>query len=54
MAEDIEQEIEEFYNKYNANTHRGAYDLSIQATNLYESVREKVANFINAKSAYSA
>ena len=43
------EKIEEFYNKYNANTHRGAYDLSIQATNLYESVREKVANFINAK-----
>ena len=41
--------IEEFYNKYNANPHRGAYGLSIEATEVYESTRTKIAEFINAK-----
>ena len=40
--------IEEFYNKYNANPHRGAYSLSVEATNEYESARVKIAKFINA------
>lgn len=41
--------IKEFYNKYNANPHRGAYSLSMEATGIYEDTREKVARFINAK-----
>ena len=41
--------IEEYYQKYNANPHRGAYSLSIEATQAYENTREKIANFINAK-----
>ncbi len=41
--------IEEFYKKYNANPHRGAYSLSVEATQLYEQIREKIAKFINAK-----
>ena len=41
--------IEEFYNKYNANPHRGAYGLSIEATEVYENTRTKIAEFINAK-----
>lgn len=41
--------INEFYEKYNANPHRGAYSLSIEATNAYEETREKIAKFINAK-----
>ena len=40
--------IEEFYNKYNANPHRGAYSLSVEATNEYERARVKIAKFINA------
>ena len=40
--------IEEFYNKYNANPHRGAYSLSVEATNEYENARVKIAKFINA------
>ena len=40
--------IEEFYNQYNANPHRGAYSLSVEATNEYESARVKIAKFINA------
>lgn len=41
--------IDEFYEKYNANPHRGAYSLSIQATEEYENTRFKIAKFINAK-----
>ena len=41
--------ITEYYTKYNANPHRGAYKLSIKATEIYENTREKIAKFINAK-----
>ena len=41
--------VNEFYKKYNANPHRGAYTLSLQATEKYEEARQKVAKFINAK-----
>lgn len=41
--------IDEFYNKYNANPHRGAYSLSMEATGIYEDTRDKIASFINAK-----
>lgn len=41
--------IEEFYQKYNANPHRGAYTLSMEATEIYENTRTKIAQFINAK-----
>lgn len=41
--------ISEFYEKYNANPHRGAYSLSIEATEKYEETRKKIAKFINAK-----
>lgn len=43
--------IKDYYEKLNANVHRGIYDLSEKATELYELSREKVAKFINAKSA---
>ena len=41
--------IEELYENYNANPHRGAYSLSIEATEEYENTRNKIAKFINAK-----
>lgn len=41
--------VQEFYEKYNANPHRGAYSLSIEATEVYEDTRTKIAKFINAK-----
>ncbi len=41
--------ITNFYEKENANIHRGIYDLAAQATQKYESVRQKVANFIGSK-----
>ena len=41
--------IEDFYEKYNANPHRGAYSLSMEATQIYENTRDKIVQFINAK-----
>ena len=41
--------IKELYENYNANPHRGAYGLSIEATEKYENTRNKIAKFINAK-----
>ncbi len=41
--------IDKFYENNNANPHRGAYSLSIEATEEYENTRTKIANFINAK-----
>ena len=43
--------IKKFYESINANPHRGAYSLSIEATEAYEGTRKKIAEFINAKSA---
>ena len=45
----IESE-KEFYLKYNANPMRGLYELSMNATDCYESSREEVKRFIGAKS----
>ena len=41
--------ITEFYQKTNANVHRGAHELSIRATELFEESRVKVSEFINAE-----
>ena len=41
--------VSEFYSTYNANIHRGIYDLSQKATDSFEKTREKVADFIGAK-----
>ena len=41
--------IEEFYKNFNANPHRGAYSLSMEATEKYEDTRTKIAKFINAR-----
>ena len=43
--------IDEYYKTINANVHRGAYSLSVEATAKYEAAREKVARFINSPSA---
>lgn len=40
--------IADYYKNDNANIHRGAYDLSIRATQAYDNARSKVASFINA------
>jgi cysteine desulfurase / selenocysteine lyase len=41
--------VQNFYTKYNSNVHRGVYDLSFEATEIYEGARQKIADFINAK-----
>ena len=41
--------ITEYYDSFNANPHRGAYELSIKATDIYENARIKTQKFINAK-----
>ncbi len=42
--------VDEYYRTYNANVHRGIYDLSEKASEAYEKACKKVARFINAKS----
>src|SRR5579862_7349709 len=41
--------VSEFYEKYNANIHRGIYNLSQSATDMFENTRKKVATFIGAQ-----
>ncbi|MFT4261219.1 MAG: aminotransferase class V-fold PLP-dependent enzyme [Candidatus Woesearchaeota archaeon] len=41
--------VNEFYSKHYSNTHRGIYELSEKATDLFEESRKKVASFINAE-----
>lgn len=43
------EKVEKFYENENANPHRGAYALSVEATEVYENTRKKIAEFINAK-----
>lgn len=40
----------DYYTKYTANAHRGDYDNSLKVDMLYEGVRDKVRDFIHAKS----
>ena len=42
--------ISDYYTKYTANAHRGDYDLSLKVDSEYESARDIVKEFINAKS----
>ncbi|MGD2058570.1 MAG: aminotransferase class V-fold PLP-dependent enzyme, partial [Anaerolineales bacterium] len=39
-----------YYEHYNANIHRGIHRLAEEATEAYEAARQRVANFINARS----
>ena len=47
----VNEAVTRFYEEANANPLRGVYDLSVKATEAYESAREKVANLIGAKDA---
>jgi cysteine desulfurase/selenocysteine lyase len=38
----------DYYERYNANIHRGVHTLSVEATEAYELARERVANFVGA------
>ncbi len=39
-----------YYSEYNANIHRGVYEIAAHATDAFEAARETVARFINADS----
>lgn len=39
----------DYYSSYNANIHRGVYEIAARATDAFELARAKVAHFINAK-----
>lgn len=43
--------VRRYYETYNANPHRGAYDISMRVTEEFEAVRDKVARFLGAASA---
>src|SRR6516164_6399390 len=40
----------DFYTTTNANVHRGVHTLSVESTDLYEAARERVGNFVGARS----
>ncbi|WP_037571736.1 cysteine desulfurase [Phaeacidiphilus oryzae] len=42
--------LADYYERYNANVHRGVHVLAEEATEAYEGARDKVAEFINAPS----
>ena len=42
--------MNDYYNNYNSNIHRGDYKISLKTSNEYEDVRKLVKEFINAKS----
>lgn len=44
-------ELTRFYRDHNANIHRGVHTLSVEATDLHNEARAKIARFINAPSA---
>ena len=48
--ESVIQAICGYYGGCNANPHRGAYALSVKATDIYENARARTARFIKAKS----
>ena len=46
----VVKKIEEYYTEYTSNAHRGDYKISLKVDTEYELARNKVQNFINAKS----
>ena len=42
--------MEDYYRQFNANVHRGSYQLANEATAILEGARDKVSSFINANS----
>ena len=44
----VRDSINNYYNKYTSNIHRGDYANSLKVSNLYDECREVVKNFINA------
>lgn len=42
------QSLVDYYEQYNANIHRGVYEIAARATDEFEAARAKVARFVNA------
>lgn len=42
------QALVDYYERYNANIHRGVYEIAARATDEYERARVKIARFVNA------
>ncbi len=49
----VVEAMSNYYYQHHANVHRGAHTLSVEATEMYEEARRKVARFINAPAAES-
>src|SRR5687768_16467387 len=47
--EQVIRAMDDYYRTYNSNVHRGVHFLSQKATDAYEVVRKKVAEYINAE-----
>lgn len=47
----VRDAIIDYYDLYTSNIHRGDYSISLKVDNMYEGVREKIRNYINAKEA---
>ena len=47
----VKESIDNYYDFYTANIHRGDYKLSVKVDSMYEEVRKKVRDFIKAKEA---
>lgn len=47
---EVINKVDEFYKHKNANPHRGAHYLSVQATNAYEGGRKRVCEYLGAES----
>ena len=45
----VRKAIDDYYNKYTSNIHRGDYSSSLKVSELYEECREKIRNYINAR-----
>ena len=45
----VAQAMDEYYQKYTSNVHRGVHELSEKATAAYEGTRGKVQKFLNAR-----
>ena len=42
--------IEDYYARHNANIHRGVYPLAVEATDMFEGARGRVANWLGVTS----
>ena len=45
----VRNSIDDYYNKWTSNIHRGDYSNSLKVSELYEECRDKVRDYINAK-----